>query len=197
MKNNVAVLVCQEDTQVGNYIDVDFIAVDAGYLALIRANLPIKLLIGDLDSLKDVENYRCNVSKFNQLKDETDTHLAIKYAIKEQYQKIVILGVTTKRMDHFINVLQLLLIYKNYDIEIHDEYNRIFLLTKDTIIKNEYRYISFFSFKSSIVSTAGLLYELDNYEITPFTFQTVSNQIIKDTCEVNTDGELFVFLTKD
>lgn len=191
--NKIAILVCQNETVVMPYDNADYIAVDAGYNALIRAQLPIKVLIGDLDSVETKVNIGCEIEQFDVMKDETDTHLAIKYAKKMGYDKIIIQGVTTNRMDHFLNVLQLLYVFEEMNIEIVDERNKIFLHKGESFIDNCHKYISFFSFTKSTVTATGLLYELNDYCISPLTFQSISNQIIDSKCFVKTDLPIIIF----
>lgn len=190
----LAVLVCQPDTQVITYDHADYIAVDGGFHALQNYDITCSALIGDLDSINSY-NYDGIIIKYDTMKDETDTFLAIKYAKEAGYEKIIIQGVTTHRMDHFLNVIQLLYVFNTLDIEIIDGCNRIFLLHGEQIINTDAKYISFFSLNNTIVNTYGLLYELEDYAITPFTYQSISNQIISHPCRVHTSNPLVVLLS--
>ena len=94
--------------------NIDYIAVDNGVTHLINQHIKPLFVIGDLDSLEDdklLDNYDMKV--YPSIKDDTDTALAIKYAIELGYDEIDLYGVTKKRMDHFFAVIALLKKYKH------------------------------------------------------------------------------------
>lgn len=192
--SKVAVLVCQPDTQIIKVNNADYIAVDGGFHALSKANFTISALIGDLDSI-DEYVYSGNIIKYDTMKDETDTYLAIQYAIETGYTKIIIQGVTTHRMDHFLNIIQLLYIFKHVDIEIIDSLNTIFLLQHERTITAVSKYISFFTLFESCMNSEGLLYEFDSYVLTPLAYQTISNQILHAQCTISVTEPIVVILS--
>ena len=58
----------------------DYIGVDAGALKIIDQGLPIKMAVGDFDSLneEDLKRITCPIERHPIMKDETDSELAIR-----------------------------------------------------------------------------------------------------------------------
>ena len=58
----------------------DYIGVDAGALKIIDQGFPIKMAVGDFDSLSEEEFKRitCPIDRHPIMKDETDSELAIR-----------------------------------------------------------------------------------------------------------------------
>ncbi len=63
---------------------------DKGYDYAIENGFYPDVLIGDLDSIKLIDEYPCEVIKYPKKKDDTDTMLAIKLAIKKNFTDIII-----------------------------------------------------------------------------------------------------------
>ena len=92
--------------------DVDFIiACDAGYDNALSNKLKPDLIIGDFDSYDGDINATHGdipVMDFPVRKDDSDTMLAIKYAVNHGYDKILISCALGGRMDHTIANVQAL-----------------------------------------------------------------------------------------
>jgi thiamine pyrophosphokinase len=89
------------------------IAADGGAVIALRLGLEPQMIIGDLDSLpadvrSRLEERGCEFLEHPARKDETDTELAIRYALDRGAQEIVLLGAIGGRLDHTLaNVLLL------------------------------------------------------------------------------------------
>jgi thiamine pyrophosphokinase len=89
------------------------IAADGGALIALKLGLQPQVVIGDMDSLPpeirvDLEERGCQFVAHSPRKDETDTELAVRYALQAGAQEIVLLGATGDRLDHTLaNVLLL------------------------------------------------------------------------------------------
>lgn len=89
------------------------IAADGGALVALRLGLEPRVIIGDLDSLptetrQELAEKGCQFLSHLVRKDETDTELAVRYALQAGAQEIVLLGATGDRLDHTLaNVLLL------------------------------------------------------------------------------------------
>lgn len=85
------------------------IAADAGYDTCRRLGILPDLLMGDFDSMKQPEDFP-NICRVPVEKDDTDTMLAVKAALKKECKVIYIYGGTGgKRLDHTLANLQTLL----------------------------------------------------------------------------------------
>lgn len=100
--------------ELANHYDA-YIGIDRGGLFLLEKGYPLDVAIGDFDSLNSLE--KANV--FEQAKkvvtapaekDETDTQLALSFAL-EYYPKATIemIGMTGGRIDHFLSNLWMVL----------------------------------------------------------------------------------------
>lgn len=159
---------------------IEYIAVDQGVVHLHKQGIKPLCVIGDLDSLKDqalLETLEVYVHPTT--KDDTDTALAIEYAIEQGYEEIDLYGVTHQRLDHFMAVLCLLQKYKHIHITIYDEYNKIYLLKKGRhhIYKDDYTYFSLFAYTDTEVTLQDCHYPLDHYLLKSDDPLCVSNQM--------------------
>lgn len=163
--------------------NIDYIAVDQGLLYLLKQNITPLIVIGDMDSLEDKSLLdQFQIKRYAPVKDDTDTALAIQYAIDKGYQEIDLYGVTKKRMDHFMAVISLLEQYQNMSITIYDEYNKIYVLTpgKHQIYKDGYHYFSIFAFDETLLTIQHAHYNLDHYLLKRSNPLCVSNQMNDD-----------------
>lgn len=180
-------------------LSIPYIGVDNGLIHLLNQNItPIKV-IGDMDSLSNHEllkNYEC--IKYPAVKDDTDTALALSYAIKEGYTHIDLYGVTKNRLDHFFAVIALLKRYRHIDINIYDEYNKIKILKKGKhkVYKDHYKYFSLFSFEDTIISLSHCLYQLDCYCLKDDNPLCTSNQMLEDYAIIETDKDILFIQSK-
>jgi len=104
-----------EDETYTEAVEADdlIIAADGGALIALGLGLQPQTVIGDMDSLPpetrlDLTERGCQFVSRSPRKDETDTELAIQYALQAGAQEIVLLGATGDRLDHTLaNVLLL------------------------------------------------------------------------------------------
>ena len=183
---------------VGNVRDLtlDYIGVDRGVSHLLKQNITPIIALGDMDSIEYITLLNgLDVDQVSSIKDDTDTALAIKYAIAKGYDEIDLYGVTQRRMDHFLAVLCLLEQYQNYAITIYDQQNKIFVLRPGihTIPKDGYHYFSLFAFKESFITLKECHYLLNHYHLIRHDPLCVSNQMNNDYAIVeNTESVLFI-----
>lgn len=80
----------------------DYIGVDAGALKIIDQGFPIKMAVGDFDSLseEDFKRITCPIERHPIMKDETDSELAIRLC--KDYDTIYLYGAMQGRIDHTI-----------------------------------------------------------------------------------------------
>ncbi|MCD6152671.1 MAG: thiamine diphosphokinase [Syntrophobacterales bacterium] len=101
-------------------------------------------IIGDMDSI-DNETVRYFDKKGSTIltypgdKDETDTQLAIEYALKLQPDEIFIFGALGGRIDHTLANISLLImgVKQGIDIKIIDETCEIFIVNQQSIVEGE------------------------------------------------------------
>lgn len=192
---------------IGNNIDLtkyDYnnkyvIGVDKGSIRAINAGVKLDEAVGDFDSITKEELnmlYKLTkVTKLDPIKDDTDTAHAL--GLCKNAKNIDILGsIQGKRIEHFLaNLIDL----KNDSrIRLIDDYSIIFTLDKDySIIKSDYKYISFYSLRdSTVISLKGFKYELNNYNLKINDPLCISNELLKDG-KIIIDGKVIVVMSKE
>lgn len=158
----------------------DYIGVDAGALKIIDQNLPIKMAVGDFDSLDldDLKRITCPIEKHPIMKDETDSELAIRLC--KDYDKIILYGGIHGRIDHTIANIRLAM-YRYPQLVLMDEKQKISVFLKgEHEIDSTYKHISFFSIEEGVISLEGFLYPLKKRRIYMQDIYTTSNSLVKD-----------------
>lgn len=190
---------CGVDTGKVKDLEIDYIGVDQGVEHLLSQAIQPIFAIGDMDSIENKDYLKdIPVKEVSAIKDDTDTALAIAYAIKQGYDEIDLYGVTQKRMDHFLAVLCLLERYRDYHITIFDDQNKIYVLNpgKHQIMKEEYQYFSVFAFDESIVTLKECHYPLYQYHLKHDDPLCVSNQMNDQYAFIENSGLLLVIQSR-
>ena len=89
------------------------IGVDGGAAIALQAGLQPDVVIGDMDSIPEnvravLQAHGCRFLEYPTRKNETDTELAVHYALQAGAREIVFIGATGKRLDHTLANLFLL-----------------------------------------------------------------------------------------
>ena len=171
-----------------DYIDGRFvISADSGYNKCAKLDIKPDLIIGDFDS-SDVPDTDIKTIILPVRKDDTDTFFAVKYAIKQGFNDLVILGGIGSRFDHtYCNVLAL-----NYCFERNV---KAVLINKD-----KYNYFSFYAFLEDCIklTTRGTQYDLTDYDLTVKCPLAQSNSFKDDNITVSYEsGKLLLILSND
>lgn len=176
------------------------IAADAGYAFCKALGYTPNLILGDFDSgacpETDIETLR-----FNPVKDDTDSAMALKAAIKRGFKKIVLFGGTGSRLDHTFANFDLCAYAKinGADLQLVDNHHRIFALQGETatLQKDTRRYVSVFALGGACtISLKGFFYPLEHHVFEPFCGLGVSNEITEDTAQIVAEkGIALIFVT--
>lgn len=174
------------------------IAADAGLNTLKQKNITPDLIVGDFDSL-GMKPEGDNVIAHPVRKDDTDTLLALKLGLSKGYRSFIIYGGLGGKLDHTLANIQ------TASFAAENGANAVFIAddTFLTVIKNssisfsekcEGR-ISVFAIggTSSGVTEKGLLYELNDTDISPDFPVGVSNEFTGKKAFISvSDGKLCV-----
>lgn len=179
------------------------IGADRGYFTLVENGIMPQVAIGDFDSYTgriDCEN----TIVFPVKKDDTDSALAIKYAIEQGYKKIVIFGAIGGTLDHTIANVSLCASYteKGIDISFVDGENVLFAVSASTVYfdENANGRISVFSFgdKAEGVCEKGLLYTLENATLESRVPIGISNEFIGEKSTISVaNGTILIYTDKN
>ncbi len=182
------------------------ICADGGANYARELKLKPDLILGDMDSIDEETKafYRETAFlSFPTQKDETDTELAITYAIKNNATKVTILGGLGSRMDHSLANIYLLkrLFDENIEAEIVNEKNVIRLIgKKDTFEFPIGTVISLLPIGGDVeeLTISGFEYPINNGKMTmnnPYGVSNVTNQA-KQVIDFK-KGMLVMILPKD
>lgn len=149
------------------------VGADGGANNLYKMRYTPNYIIGDFDSIKsEVYDYykdKCKFIKYDR-QDDTDIEKSIKFLVENDYEKIYLLAVTGKRLDHtFANLSHLIKYYNQVKIVIIDKKNFICPYSGTFGIKTRpNETISIFGVDTETKITAKeLKYPLDNFNL-PF-----------------------------
>lgn len=195
------------------------IAADRGLSHLIRMGIRPDAVIGDFDSVSEmdrvaIETYErigdAKVVRLNPVKDSTDTEAALRMAM-EQEGEIIILGATGRRLDHSLANIRLLGLglETGRSITIMDTLNRMRMCSTEhgskghiTISRSEQygKYVSVFPVGGPVrgLSMRGFAYSLEDTDIDDFSTLTVSNEITAEEGDITfKEGTLLVVESRD
>jgi thiamine pyrophosphokinase len=165
------------------------IAADGGYSTLKKLNIKPDLVVGDFDSLGEAPENE-NVIKHPIKKDDTDTLLAVKIGLEKGYKTFVVFGAIGGRLDHTIATIQTAtFVAENGGIAyIYDGTHTVTAIKNSSIkfSKDAKGYVSNFALSGVAkgVTINGLLYELNDTDITPHFPVGVSNEFIGKESEI-------------
>lgn len=170
--------------------EIDFsntfiICADGGIRHTNLLGIDADVWMGDADSLEDCEIKAKKIIRFPAKKDNTDTDLAVMFALENGFTDISIIGALGGRIDHEFSHFCLLK-------KIVDNGAKGFLLDEKNVVTMENKsfevvdigkkYVSFFPFGGNIekFSVKGLLYEADNILLDSGQVVASSNQFLKN-----------------
>ena len=185
------------------------VGVDRGSLFLVRNGLIPHLSIGDFDSVSaeemaEIERHSEAVSSCDPvMKDLTDTEMALTWAIEQQPEEIVLIGVLGTRFDHTLANVHLLQkgLQAQIDCRIVDEKNEIRLIDREcTIVSEHFANVSLLPLTPEVtgITLTGFLYPLDNATLRIGDTLGISNVLSaeKGTVQIKS-GKLLVMKSKD
>lgn len=182
----------------------NIIAVDKGLEALDENGILPNYIVGDFDSINKnvLSKYENNaeVIKLNPEKDFSDTHMALKLAIKIKSTSIYILGAMGKRIDHALANIHILkeALDNNIECKILDSNNEIQLITtgKYKVGNFGYKYVSLIPLTTKVegITLTGFKYPLNNATLEIGHSIGVSNELIKDIATIEIKSGILIFI---
>lgn len=190
------------------------IAADSGMKFFYKQKVVPDYIVGDFDSVDpgilqyfmDLDKeQRPEILQFQPEKDETDTELAIRVAIRRGCSVIHLLGATGDRIDHVLGNLHMLGAAMQQGVEcyIADKNNRIRMIDRGIKLKREEQYgtyVSLFPFTPQVtgLTLTGFQYPLKDAVLECYHSLGVSNEVIAEEAEISfREGVLLVVEAKD
>lgn len=185
-----------------NIKNTDFIiACDKGYEYAQQAGLRPDLLVGDFDSYAGSIDSTLTTQRYQPEKDDTDTMIALRYAVAHGYRDIVLFCALGGRLDHLYGNLQgaAFAVTHGCRVEINDQNTHFYFLQNGTIRlpRRDGFSLSVFSFTDQCedVSIRGAKYPLEHATLTNTFPLGVSNEWV-DEVEISVgNGILMVVLS--
>ncbi|WP_066318403.1 thiamine diphosphokinase [Bacillus sp. FJAT-29814] len=171
-----------------------WVGVDRGVFHLLSRNIQPMMAFGDFDSVSErelafIESKITNLKRFKPEKDETDTELALNWAVAQNPEEIRLFGATGGRLDHLLANVQLLfkpLSQGNFTkISLIDRKNIAYLAGPGTYSVEkmpEKKYISFvpLTLNVSNLTLQGFKFPLENRHISMGSTLCISNELISE-----------------
>jgi len=188
---------------INNSEKYDFvIACDAGYDNCLRNKLKPDLIIGDFDSYPgniDEDNKGIKLMKYPVKKDDSDTMLAVKYAIDGGYEKIVITCALGGRLDHTMANIQALTYISDHGLscELFSDTELITVVSAGihTFPRLPGHSLSLFALTNEVkgINISGSKYNVTGVTLYKNDPMGLSNEWVSDTvCVSFTEGTLLV-----
>ena len=174
------------------------IAADSGYDTAKRLGIKVDLLVGDMDSVKNIP-IGVNTVRVKAEKDDTDTMLAIGIAKDKGAEKITVIGGGGGRADHWLSNIFMLeaLTDEKIDTCLTDGVNKIRVISDGSIrIPNSGGYFGLLALENSTVTATGCKYPLKDQLLRRQLPYAVSNEVTADFAEITVHGKLIVTVSK-
>ena len=193
-------LIHQEDLLIG---------VDRGALFLVQHGYKPDLALGDFDSVSEGE--KAEILKQAQtffdcdpiMKDQTDTEMALMWALDQQPEEILVFGALGTRFDHSLANVHLLRrsLERNIPCRIIDQYNMLQLMDRQLVVqKGAYTHVSLLPLSIEVtgITLDGFKYPLNQATLTIGDSLGISNLLMGPSGEITIDsGLLLIIQSKD
>lgn len=186
-----AVIICSGSIADYGYIkskihDGDYvICADGGYDHAVKMGIAPDILIGDFDSVSKLPE-NTEIIKYPKRKDFTDGEIAVKYAVENGFDEVLLLAATGNRADHTITDILLLTQCKNGCII--DDNNEIYLLRDNVTLSGRAGdTVSIVPVGGNVegVTTQNLEYPLNGETLYFGESRGVSNVMTENTCVIS------------
>ena len=182
------------------------LALDGAAMQCLAYEIEPDLVIGDFDSLTQsdiaiLKNKNNIELRHDACQNSTDLEKALKYLEALQPTSVTICHATGYRLDHSLYNLRLL---KRF----HGRLNKLSLITNHErvhFIRNEKiclrgqpnQYVAVLSFTCATLNSAGLKYDMHDYEIKHGEHESACNSLAKSQAVIKIDGEALVLVDHD
>lgn len=179
------------------------IACDRGYAYARRCGIRPDLLVSDFDSYTGPVEEGVEIARFRSEKDDTDTVIALRYAIEQGFEAAELYCALGGRLDHSLANIQSMVFAARHGLKvvIKDARAELRVITGGSLClqRREGWALSLFSLSDACrgVSIRGVKYPLEKALLTNAFPLGVSNEWIADAAEISLEeGTLLVVMAK-
>lgn len=204
MKKRCIIISGGEYSPVTDIKKSDFvIACDKGFEYALQDGITPDLLIGDFDSYTGDLNTDIPIRRYKCEKDDTDTGIAVQYAVENKYDEIILYSALGGRLDHLLGNIQLGTYAAKHGVsfKILSTDNELYFLSNSKLSLNRRN-----GYSISILSLTDICNGLNisgaKYPLKDATFNNasalgISNEWAEDVIDVSVDnGVLLVVLSE-
>lgn len=161
------------------------VTADSGFYLARDLGLKPDAVIGDFDSCPPPPEGDWEYLRYPSEKDDTDTQLAVKYALSRGATHLTVVGGLEGRLDHTLSALSILeMLLHRY--KMHAVYtngaNRVQIVENDSllVLREGYRYLSILAVSEKLkgVTVEGCKYPLKKQTLTRENQYAVSNELV-------------------
>lgn len=192
-----------------NREDCVIIGADRGAYTLLQQGITPNLIVGDFDSVNELEWAELeskvqHIVKVRSEKEETDTDLALRYALLYSPTEIILTGVTGGRLDHEEAAKRALLRVQvanpTIRCSIENKQNTVTYLVepgKKIPLHRKMRYVSFFAVQEPIeaVTLRGVKYETMAESMDIYSSRFTSNEVLDDDAYISFSNGICLMIT--
>jgi len=178
------------------------VCVDGGAENAIALGLEPQVVIGDMDSIEvslreQLYEAGCRFVKYPSRKDETDSELAVRYALSQGATELVILAALGGRIDHTLANVMLLALPELEDVEVRvvEGDQEVILIRDDAVIEGQRgETLSLLPLSGDVggIYTEGLEYALHNGTLKFGAARGVSNVLTAPKARVRVGSGLLL-----
>jgi len=192
-----------DTSQIKKYIDKEtlLIAADGGLSHFSKLGIIPHVILGDMDSASPESVVACEkkgakIVRFPREKDQTDSQLAIEYAVAKHLHKIFIFGLLGDRVDHLsANIFYLSKISEKIKLTIVENKQTIYFLRDKIEIEGKIGdELSLIPLQNQVknITTTGLQYQLNHENLDFGATRGVSNVFQKERVKISITGGLLM-----
>lgn len=179
-------------------------AADSGYDAAVHLGFRVDVLVGDLDSVasEPIPNHVV-IERYPRDKEHTDLDLALELALREDPERVVVVGGTGGRFDHEVSTIELLCSERWARIEELDWVStrgRAYVVRRRRLIHGDIgATLSLIPVGGSVtgVKTKGLHWELSDHDLPVGSTRGVSNVMRAPVADIAVGGGCLLVVFPD
>ena len=182
-------------------VDDYIICADGGTRHALALGLKPNLIVGDLNSVTDVELKiaSAKIVQYPRNKNETDLELALNHALVKKPSSILIIAALGNRLDQTLGNISLLSDPRlsTLDCQLDDGAEEVFLCRGQSKVEGRRGdIVSLIPWNGAVkgISTHGLRWSLNNESLFPNKTRGISNEMLDEIAEVNIEFGLLLII---